>query len=181
MKSDDKESLRSVRYWSRTICDADRNYDTTELECLAIVWTVPFLQPYLQDERFFIQTDHAVLRCVLNLTAATDRLARWRLRLLKYALEVIPRPGIVHEAPDSLFLLSTTGFDTTLLEDEIRTSFVRPAEWFPHIKLSDEENDSSTDKMLRSGSPAFFVVVNATYDSPIQTDIFLQSQAADPD
>lgn len=91
------------------------------------------------------------------------------------------RPLIVHQASNFLSRLYTTGFHTTPLEDEVPTLFVYPTDSIFYIFLSDYDEDSSADKILRPGSPGVFTVVNAADDSPIWTYIFLQSQTADSD
>jgi hypothetical protein len=89
-----------VGYWSRGLKSAERNYSTPEKECLAIVWAVMQLRPYLEGNYFVIQTDHNSLRWVLNLSDAHGRLARWRLRLLEFDFEVQYAPGKEHHGAD---------------------------------------------------------------------------------
>jgi RNase H-like domain found in reverse transcriptase len=65
-----------VGYLSRGLTSAERNYSTTEKGCLAIVWAVLQLRPYLEGKHFVIRTDYNSLRWVLNLADAQGRLAK---------------------------------------------------------------------------------------------------------
>ena len=87
---------RPVRYWSRALTDAERNFTTTEKECLAVAWSILTLRPYLYGSAFKLRTDHEALRWVLNLADSSGRLARWRLRLAEYDYGVQYRPGVKH-------------------------------------------------------------------------------------
>ena len=108
-----------IGYWSRALTKQERDYTTTEKECLTIVWDIPLLRPYLKGQRFTVRTDHGSLRWVLYLADANGRLARWRLRLSDYDFFVEHRAGIKHLAADALSRLEATGLDTSTLRDEI--------------------------------------------------------------
>jgi hypothetical protein len=103
-----------VGYWSRGLTSAERNFSTTEKECLAIVWAVLQLRPCLEEKTFFIRTDHNSLRWVLNLADAQGRLSRWQLRLLEFDFEVQYAPGKEHHGADTLSRLRTS--DPSLAE-----------------------------------------------------------------
>jgi RNase H-like domain found in reverse transcriptase len=94
-------------YWSRSLNPAERNYFTTEKECLAIVWEILQLRPYLEGQKFLLRTDHLSLRWVLNLSDAQGRLARWRLRVLEFDLKVEYSPGKKHHGADTMSRLQT--------------------------------------------------------------------------
>jgi RNase H-like domain found in reverse transcriptase len=102
-----------VGYWSRGLTGAERNYSTTEKECLAIVWSILHLRPYLESRHFVVRTDHNSLRWVLNLADAQGRLARWRLRLLEFDFEVQYSPGASHHAADTVSRLRVCDSDTS--------------------------------------------------------------------
>ena len=106
-----------VGYWSRGLTRAEKNYSTTEKECLAIVWSILHLRPYLESRHFVVRTDHNSLRWVLNLADAQGRLARWRLRLLEFDFEVQYSPGASHHAADTVSRLRVCDSDNSPSED----------------------------------------------------------------
>ena len=133
---------RPLGYWSRSLSSAERNYDTTERECLAVVWSVLLLRPYLVGTRFTVRTDHSPLKWLLNLKDSTGRLARWRLRLSPFDYDVVHKAGLKHQAPDALSRLTTTGMDDSPIDDEI-------PDWAPEsIDALALTNEAPTTLML---------------------------------
>uniref|UniRef100_A0ABD2W5F9 RNA-directed DNA polymerase n=1 Tax=Trichogramma kaykai TaxID=54128 RepID=A0ABD2W5F9_9HYME len=65
-----------IVYVSRVLTAAERNYTTSEKECLALLWTIRKLRPYLEGYRFIAVTDHSALQYLRNLKDPTGRLAR---------------------------------------------------------------------------------------------------------
>ena len=110
-----------IGYWSRGLTSAEKNYSTTEKECLAIVWAILHLRPYLEGQKFIIRTDHHSLRWVLNLSDAQGRLARWRLRLLEFDYEVQYHPGALHHGADTMSRLRSEDPVVAEPTDEIDT------------------------------------------------------------
>ena len=53
---------KPIGFFSRSLRDAEKNYPVSEKECLAVVWALTTLRPYLQGEQFVVNTDHALLR-----------------------------------------------------------------------------------------------------------------------
>ncbi len=80
-QEDENENLRSVAYASRSLTTAEKNYHTTDLECLAIIWSVQHFHKYLINKLFKIFTDHSALKSLQKITELTRKRARWIMEL----------------------------------------------------------------------------------------------------
>ena len=106
-----------VGFWSRSVTPAEKNYSTGEQKCLAIVWAVQLLRPYLEHTHFDLYTDHIALRWIMNMTDASSRLARWRLRLLEFDFTVQYKKGAKDTIADCISRLPTYG--KTAIEPDV--------------------------------------------------------------
>ena len=91
-----------IAYASRTLNKAERNYDTTEKELLAIIWATKHFRPYLYGKKFKIVTDHKPLIWLFNVKDPSSRLMRWRLKLEEYNYEVLYKEGKQNTNADAL-------------------------------------------------------------------------------
>lgn len=93
---------RVISYLSRSLSRQERQYSTTERECLAVIYAVEKLRPYLEGVSFTVITDHYSLKWLLTLKDPTGRLARWSVRIQQYDFTIVHRKGSDHVIPDML-------------------------------------------------------------------------------
>lgn len=94
---------RVIAYLSRSLSRNERVFSTTERECLAVLWAIEKLRPYLEGvDGFTVVTDHYSLLWLQNLKDLTGRLARWAVRLQQYSFKIIHRKGKDNVVPDML-------------------------------------------------------------------------------
>lgn len=100
----------------RSLLLAEENYWRSERGCIAVVWSVKKLRPYLIYERFTIFTDHTALHWLLLIDDPSGRLIWWRLRLAEFEFDVKYKKGKVKTQADALSRLNKTG--ETIHDDE---------------------------------------------------------------
>ncbi len=128
---------KPIGYWSRSLIPAEKNYSASERECLAVLWALKTLRPYLMYERFMVYTDHAALRWLLSIQEPSGRLMRWRLRLAEFDFEVAYKKGTINTQADALSRLRTLAETITDDSDEI-PSFLSEEHNFTLSDISDE-------------------------------------------
>lgn len=101
-QKDSEGHERVICYASRTLTRQERNYTTTERECLGVIYAIEKFRCYLEGIKFTVITDHASLLWLNNLKDPIGRLARWALRLQQFEFDIIHRKGKENVVPDLL-------------------------------------------------------------------------------
>lgn len=96
------EGDKVICYLSRSLTRCEKNFSTTQRECLAVIWALEKLRPYLELVPFTVVTDHHSLLWLQNLKDLNGRLARWAVRLQQFDFKLVHRPGKEHVVPDAL-------------------------------------------------------------------------------
>jgi hypothetical protein len=91
-----------VRYYSRTLQPAERNYSTTDREALAVVSAFKQFRVYLLGSKTTLFTDHQALKQVLTDAQPTGRRARWIAALQEFDYDIRHRPGAKNQLADTL-------------------------------------------------------------------------------
>lgn len=93
---------RVIAYMSQKLSSAERKYQTTERECLAVISAIEKFRAYVEGVKFTVVTDHASLLWLKNLKDPAGRLGRWALRLQAYDFNFVHRKGSQMVVADAL-------------------------------------------------------------------------------
>ncbi|CAJ0918105.1 unnamed protein product [Ranitomeya imitator] len=99
---DSEDQEHPVLYLSRKLLPREAAYSTIEKECLAIVWALQRLQPYLYGRPFTVVTDHDPLRWLNAMCGTNGRLLRWSLALQQFDFTIEHKTGKEHGNADGL-------------------------------------------------------------------------------
>ena len=95
-----------ISYFSRTTSKQERNYDSREAECAAIIAGVKHFRSYLFGVKFKIITDHQALKYLQTSKHLSSKFTRWSLFLQDYDFEIIYREARKHKNADALSRLT---------------------------------------------------------------------------
>lgn len=115
---------RPVAYASRALNAAEKNYNTTEIELLAIVWAVKHFRPYLFGKHFMVKTDHRPLVYLFGLADPSSRLNKFRMVLQEYMYTVVYVKGKENGPADALSRIEIRSEDLNKLQTQIVNSKV---------------------------------------------------------
>lgn len=101
-QKDEEGRDKPISFISRALNTHERNYNTTEKECLAIVWSVDKFNHYLYGRRFNILSDHKPLVWLDSVEDPGAKLLRWRLKLNNYNYKIDYTPGKTNYVADEL-------------------------------------------------------------------------------
>lgn len=96
------EGEKVICYLSRSLTKPERGYSITEKECLAVIYAIEKLKPYLLGTKFTVITDHYSLKWLNSIKDPVGRIARWAVRLQQYDFTIVHRKGKDHAVPDAL-------------------------------------------------------------------------------
>ncbi len=102
MQADDRGKHRPVAYASRVLTVAESRYSVTDLETLAIVWSLRHFRDLIYGYQVTVCTDHQAVKGFFKGKNLTGRLARWLVSLEDYQSSIEYIPGKFQEAADAL-------------------------------------------------------------------------------
>ena len=122
-----------IAYAPRSLSNAERNYDTTKRELLAVTFGLRTFRQYLLGRKFTIRTDHSALQWLRKTPEpmaqmAMAQMARWLAYIEQFDFEIQHRAGTKHGNADGLSRTPTH-------EDAVRT-------------VKQQNGDSSVDDII---------------------------------
>ena len=104
MQKDDSNVLHPVAFFSKTMNQAQRNYDVYNHKLLALVETCRHWRHYLHQPAHTVKihTDHANLLYWKNPGEHNRRVARWHAELMEYNFTLVHLPGKKNSRADAL-------------------------------------------------------------------------------
>lgn len=79
--NEEKNKDQPIAYASKQLIAGERNYSTTERECLAMVFSMKKFRHYMMCNSVVLFMNHMAIKFLVNKSELSGRLARWVLLL----------------------------------------------------------------------------------------------------
>ena len=100
-QADEEGTLHPVTYISKKLQPREKHLSAIEKECLAIVWTLQKLKPYIWGCKFTLCTDHSPLLWMWSIRT-NSKLMRWALLLQDFDFDIKSVKGAHNTVTDAL-------------------------------------------------------------------------------
>ena len=97
-----ENKLHPIAYASRTLNKAERNYSTTDKECLAVVYALKHFRDLIYGYQVHVLTDHGAVTEIFKDRNLRGKLARWFLTIQEFNPTFEYLPGRLNNAADAL-------------------------------------------------------------------------------
>jgi transposase InsO family protein len=132
-----------IAYASRSLTKPEQAYSTTEKECLAVVWGIEKMRPYLEGYRFTVLTDHQSLKWLRAIKDPTGRLARWAIFLQQHDFDIRYRKGVLNRVADTLSRQPAATEDETTPEDLFALEDAPGCNWYNRMRQEVEKDPTA--------------------------------------
>ena len=105
---DDNNKEYVVAYASRKLLPREMNYSTVERECLSILWSLEHWDQYIYGRHVTVYSDHKALQWLNTMANNNSRLQRWSLKMERYDVTTLYKPGSQQGNCDALSRLDIT-------------------------------------------------------------------------
>ncbi|KAA0714109.1 Retrovirus-related Pol polyprotein from transposon opus [Triplophysa tibetana] len=141
------QDQRPVAYGSRALTDCQRRYAQIEKELLAIVYGCEKFHQYVYGREVQVESDHKPLESIFKkpLHQTPLRLQRMLLRLQRYNLKVMYKPGKEMHIADALSRAYLEEHNEDLLEEELEVNCVTPQLPVSEKKLEEFRKTTAED------------------------------------
>ena len=120
---DSEGNRRMIGAASRSLTSAEKNYAVIEKEALGVVWGLEKFNYYICGAPIVVETDHKPLITLLGrkeVEKISIRIQRFRIRLMRYSVEMVYIPGKLNIGADALSRYpSKTTSTSNILEIEV--------------------------------------------------------------
>ena len=89
-----------IAYASRSLSNAERNYDTTKKELLAVMFGLRAYRQYLLGRKFIVRTDHSAVQWLRKTPEPMAQLARCLSYIEQFDFDIKHRAGAGHGNAD---------------------------------------------------------------------------------
>ncbi|OXA54745.1 Transposon Ty3-I Gag-Pol polyprotein [Folsomia candida] len=137
------DDLVVICFISRLLGIHEINYTCAEKECLAVVWSINKLRPYLYAKKFTVVSDnHAVCSLLQMKCSKNRRLNRWLYTLSAHQLIITYSSGKTHYPADCLSRLISYEKPTSKKDESVdqipQVNYLTPGDYRKEIETAQE-------------------------------------------